>query len=95
MLYQIELLLSCQSFDMIFSAHRFLLCFKFFIVNELDRSAGSGVFCRCSRVVSGKAFFKIICPTAVKRIVGTSEDIGVVTHYLLVFYKTADDLVIT
>lgn len=80
--YQFCFLPSCQLFDVIFSAHCLLLCFKFLIIDELDRTSCSGIFCCCSRVMSGKAFFEIICPTAVKRIVGTSEDISVVTHLL-------------
>ena len=80
-----------ETLDFRLAAHGLLLRREGFIVCQLHRTAGLGVFRTDARVVRRDAFFEVVRPAAVQRPVRAAQEIGVAfpCHYTLPTFSKA------
>lgn len=86
-LHQLQLLLPGQLLDPVLPAHGLLLCGKAFVIHQLHRPFGPGIFGACFAFIMGfHPPGKAVCPAGVERAVCTLHDVCIV-HSSLLFCK--------
>lgn len=86
-LHQLQLLLPGQLLDPVLPAHGLLLCGKAFVIHQLHRPFGPGIFGACFAFIMGfHPPGKAVCPAGVERAVCTLHDVCIV-HVRFLFCK--------